>query len=219
MGEALTAGLPLIPDGDEARRWAETELADPAYAIAEPTALDRFAYGVERFFRDLFATSLPDGWGPWVAVIVSVLIVALVIVALAVWGMPRSSARSRGAADLFGEPERRTAAQLRAAAEQHAARGEWDAAIAERFRGLARALDERGIIDVTPGATVHTFARDAGTALPALAERLERAASAFDDVRYLRLPGTPDLYRAVAAVDDDAATASPHRPDLAEAAR
>ncbi|MCR2793780.1 DUF4129 domain-containing protein [Microbacterium sp. zg.Y625] len=213
MGEALTAEVPLIPDGDEARRWAETELSDPAYAITEPTALDRFAYGVEQFFRDLFATELPEGWGPWLAIGVSVLIVALVVVALAIWGMPRTPARSRTAADLFGETEQRTAAQLRAAAAQHADRGEWDAAVAERFRALARALDERGVVDVAPGATVHAFARDAGAALPALAERLERAASAFDDVRYLRLPGTPELYGAVAAVDDDAAASVPHRRD------
>ena len=213
MGEALTANIPLIPDGDEARRWAETELSDPAYAITEPTALDRFAYAVEQFFRDLFATEIPADWGPWLAIGVCVLLVALVVVALVVWGMPRTPARSRTATDLFGESERRTAAQLRAAAEQHAARGEWDAAVAERFRALARSLDERAIVDVAPGATVHAFARAAGAALPALAERLEQAAAAFDDVRYLRLPGTPELYRAVAAVDDDARESSPHRPD------
>ncbi|MCR2785246.1 MULTISPECIES: DUF4129 domain-containing protein [unclassified Microbacterium] len=214
MGPALTAAAPLIPDGDEAREWAERELADPAYTIAEPTPLDRFAHEVAQFFLDLFNADLPDGWGPWMAVLVTVLIVAVVVVALVVWGMPRTSARSRAATELFGEREQRTAAQLRTAAEQLAARQEWDAAVAERFRALARGLGERAIVDGAPGATVHAFARDAAAAFPALADDLERAAAAFDDVRYLRRPGTAELYRTVASVDDAVITTAPHRPDL-----
>lgn len=215
MGAALTAAAPLIPDGDEAREWAERELADPAYEIAQPTPLDRFAHAVAQFFEDLFTTALPDAWGPWAAVVATVVIVAVIAVAFVVWGVPRSAARSRAATDLFGESEQRSAAQLRSAAEQYAAGGEWDAAIAERFRALARGLGERSIVDAAPGATVHAFARDAAAAFPAWEEQLEQAAAAFDDVRYLRRPGTAQLYRAVAAVDDAVATASPHRPDAA----
>ena len=35
--------LARIPDADEAREWAERELADPVYRAAEPTAFDRAA--------------------------------------------------------------------------------------------------------------------------------------------------------------------------------
>lgn len=218
MGPALTVTAPLIPDADEAREWAERELADRVYEIAEPTPLDRFAHAVGQFFEDLFTRALPAAWGPWLAVLVTLVIVGVVVVAILVWGLPRTSGRSRGGAELFGETERRTAAQLRAAAHDHATRDEWDAAITERFRALATALGERGVVDALPGATVHAFARDAAAAFPESAVDLERAATAFDDVRYLRRPGTAELYAQVAAVDDAVAATAPRRPDLTPAA-
>jgi hypothetical protein len=60
---------------------------------------------------------------------------------------------------------------------------------------------------------VHAFARSAARVFPPLADRLEDAAAAFDDVRYLRRPGTGDLYRLVASVDDDVAAARPAQPE------
>ncbi|MBD7957197.1 DUF4129 domain-containing protein [Microbacterium sp. Sa4CUA7] len=218
MGAALTVAAPLIPDADEAREWAERELADRIYEIAEPTPLDRFALGVAQFFEDLFTRALPAAWGPWLAVLVTVVIVGVVVVAILVWGLPRASGRSRGGSELFGEAQRRTAAELRAAAADHAARGEWDAAITERFRALATGLGERGVVDAVPGATVHAFARDAAAAFPGFADDLEQAATVFDDVRYLRRPGTAERYAQVAAVDDAVATTVPRRTDLAPAA-
>lgn len=95
--------------------------------------------------------------------------------------------------------------------------GEWDAAIVLRFRALARGLTERGLVETPPGATVHGFARRAALAFPGQAAALEDAAGAFDDVRYLRRPGTVELYRRIAAVDEAVASARPLRS--AEAAR
>ena len=43
------------PDGDEARRWAEQELADPVYAEAEPTMFDRIARAIGDFIGGLFS--------------------------------------------------------------------------------------------------------------------------------------------------------------------
>ena len=83
-----------------------------------------------------------------------------------------------------------------------------------RFRGLARAVVERDLLEMPPGATVHAFARTAGRVFPGCAVALEEAAAAFDDVRYLRRPGTPDLYARVVAVDEAIMAA---RPLLAEA--
>ena len=50
---------PLTPDGDEARRWAEDELADPAYDIAEPTPIDRIARAIGDFIASLLNPDLP----------------------------------------------------------------------------------------------------------------------------------------------------------------
>lgn len=53
--------------------------------------------------------------------------------------------------------------------------------------------------------------------MPAIADRLESAAAAFDDVRYLRRPGTAALYATVAGVDDAAVAARPRASAPAEA--
>ena len=206
---------PLTPDGDEARRWAEEELSDPVYAAAEPTPLDRIARAIGDFVERLFSVQLSGEWGPWVAVLAAVLFAVVILAAFLIWGVPRATSRSRDAAELFGVDEQRTAAELRRTAASSAARGEWDAAIVLRFRALARGVVERGAADTPPGATVHAFARAAARAFPASAAELESAAAAFDDVRYLRRPGTEELYRRIAAVDD---TVTASRPVLTELA-
>ena len=201
---------PLTPDGDEAREWAEQELSDPVYAEAQPTLFDRIAQAIGEFFERLFSTELEGPWGSAFAIIAAGVAIGLIVAAFLVWGLPRATRRSRVAvAELFGETEARPASALRAAAEAHAGRGEWDAAIVLRFRALARGLAERGVVDTPPGTTVHGFARRAARAFPAQAAALEDAAAAFDDVRYLRRPGTVELYRRVAAVDDAVASARP----------
>jgi hypothetical protein len=201
---------PLIPDGDEAREWAERELADPIYDIAEPTIFDRIARAVGDFIGRLFGGQVPSEWGPAFALIAAIVLVVVIVVAFLVWGVPRATGRARARTrTLFGEEEERSADELRRAAASHASNGEWDAAIVLRFRALARGTAERGIVEPPPGATVHAFARAAGRAFPSLADELERAATAFDDVRYLRRPGTSDLYDRVARVDDTVARSAP----------
>lgn len=205
---------PLTPDGDEARRWAERELADPAYDAAQPTALDRIARAIGDFFASLFSTQLGGDWGPWVSIVAAVLVVLVIVAAFLIWGVPRATGRARATAELFGADEQRSAAELRRDAAARAAKGDWDAAIVLRFRALARGLIERGAVDTPPGATVHAFARVAARAFPAHADALEVAAAAFDDVRYLRRPGTEELYRRIAAVDDLVTAARPQLTEL-----
>lgn len=213
LAREASAVPPVTPDGDEARRWAEQELSDPVYTEAQPTAIDRIARAIADFVESLFDAELDGGWGPAFAIVAAVIVVVLVVVAFLVWGRPRAVARSRAAsAELFGDTERRTATDLRRAAASRAAKGEWDAAIVLRFRALARGLAERGIVDTPPGATVHAFARAAARAFPGQAADLEDAATAFDDVRYLRRPGTAALYRRVADVDDAVVAARPVTP-------
>ena len=205
---------PLTPDGDEARDWAETELSDPVYAAAEPTPLDRIAQAIGDFIDSLFGAQLSGDWGPWVAVIAAAVVVLVIIAAFLVWGVPRSTGRARVGAEVFGIDEQRSAVELRRDAAARAAKGDWDAAIVLRFRALARGLVERSAVETPPGATVHAFAREAARAFPSSGEELESAAAAFDDVRYLRRPGTEELYRRIAAVDDTVTAARPVLRDL-----
>ena len=200
---SLLADPPLVPDGDEARRWAREELADPAYAAAQPNLFDRAARAVADVVGQLFGGGVSGTWAASLAIVALLVLAALLVVAILVWGRPRAERRARRDPSLlFGDAEHRTAAQLREAAARHAAAGEWDAAVVVRFRALARGLDERVLVEASPGLTARRFARDAARVLPSAAEELAAAAAAFDEVRYLRMPGTPERYTAVARADD-----------------
>jgi len=194
---------PYAPDGDEARRLAEQELQDPRYADAKPTWFDYLAEDVADFITDLFSPDAGERMGSTALVIVIIVVVAALITVLILWGRPRASRsiRRRGA-ELLGERDDRSAAQLRADAERSARDHDWDAATILRFRALARGLLERDIVDPAPGATAQAIAREAGVSLAAHHAELSSAAESFDAVRYLRHPATEDDYRAMAATDD-----------------
>jgi hypothetical protein len=201
--------LPLIPDGAEGREWAERELADSRYAAAEPTPLDRLAQTIRDALESLFGVQAPPGLGPAVLVGLALLVIALIVLAFVIWGRPRLSRRAAASTPLFGEDEVRSAADLRREASDRAGVGDWDAAIVLRFRALARSTIERGVVAARPGATAQSFARAAARSFPALAGALGETASAFDDVRYLRRPGSPEDYERVAATDDAVGAARP----------
>ena len=192
-----------VPDGDEARRWAEDELSNPRYADAKPTWFDMVARDIGRFLGDLFTSDNGANVGPSALIIVSVIIAAALIAALIIWGRPRgaSAVRRRGG-DLLGASDDRTAAQLRSDAERSARDGDWDAATILRFRAVARGLLERDLIDPAPGATAQSIAREAAGVFDDEAAAMRSAATAFDDVRYLRHPATEQTYHEIAATDD-----------------
>lgn len=200
----------FIPDGDEARRWAEDELGDPRYADAQPTWFDYVARDIGDFIRDLFSSGNSAAVGPSALVIVCILIGAALVVTLIIWGRPRRSrAVARVRTDLLGADDDRSAAQLRADAERSARDEDWDAATVLRFRAIARDLLERDLIDPAPGATAQAIAREASTVFADEAESMRSAATSFDDVRYLRRPATAESYRALAEIDDRLRTRRP----------
>lgn len=199
----------FVPDGDEARRWAEEELAKQQYQAARPTWFDRFIADIVDWFFGLFTADGSGAVAPFAVTLIVIVLVAALIVALLVWGRPRASRAVPRRTDLLGERDDRTAAQLRAEAEKRAREQDWDSAVVLRFRALARSLLERDLIDPAPGATAQGIAREAAAPFPGFADRLHRAATAFDTVRYLRVSATEADYRALAAAEDDLRSASP----------
>ena len=203
----------LIPDGDEARRWAEEELSNPRYADAKPTWFDLAARDVGRFLADLFSSDNSAGVGPSALIVVCIIIVAALIAALIIWGRPRRSrAVRRQVGALLGADDDRTAAQLRSDAERSAREGDWDGATVLRFRALARGLLERDLIDPPPGATAQSIAREISAVFPAEARAVQESAASFDDVRYLRHPATRERYSELTATDERLVAT---RPELA----
>jgi len=217
--------VPVVPDAPDARDLLLDELSDPAYTQTQPTWFDLLSQAI----LDWFASwELLGGEGPpaLALVVIGVLLAAGILIAILLYGLPRWRSRSTATDDLFGESDRRTARELRRDAERAAASGDWATAIAERFRAIARALDERTIVSVLPGTTGHGFARAAAARYPELTGTLEIAADRFDDVRYLGRRGTADGYAQVRDLDDRlerspaplAAMASRSNPDRVDPA-
>ena len=210
MIAVLRAAEVFVPDGDDARRWAQEELAKAEYQAAEPNWFDQLAADIAEWFFDLFTGDGAGSVAPLALTLITVVVVAAIVVALLVWGRPRASRTVRRRGDLLGEKNDRTAAQLRADAERRVREGDWDGAVVLRFRALARGLLERDLIDPAPGATAQGIAREASPALPGLTGALHDAASLFDAVRYLGSAASEAQYRSLAATDDAAQATAPH---------
>ncbi len=209
--------VPVEPDAPDARDLLLDELSDPAYAESQPTWFDLIAQSVIDWFSSL---RLAEGDGPpaLALVIGGIVLAAAIAAAILVYGLPRWRTRSRLTSELLGENDRRTARQLRRDAERAAGAGDWPRAIADRYRAIARALDERTIVTALPGTTAHGFARSAAQQFPEHAGQLEAAADHFDGVRYLDRPGSADDYALVRTLDEAIdATPSP-LPALADRA-
>lgn len=217
MTVAALVTAPLEPDADEARELLLDELSKLEYAQAQPTWFDLLTQAIVEWFAGL---QFGGGAGfPLGALLVALaLVIAAVLVALLVYGLPRWRRRSSLAPDLFGEQDGRTARELRRDAAAAAARNDWAAAIADRYRAIARSLDERTLVALLPGTTAHAVARQGARAFPDAASELEAAADLFDGVRYLDHEGTREGYESVRALDDRLAAATPVLADNASSA-
>ncbi|GLI26060.1 hypothetical protein ARHIZOSPH14_03020 [Agromyces rhizosphaerae] len=201
--------VPLDPDADEARRLLEEELRSPEYAAASPTAFDRAADAVRQWLADLFTggAGLP---APTLLLIGAVVAAGIVVALLLVYGVPRLRRRtSSSGAALLGDDDLRSAARLRRAAAAAAAAGDWDTAVVEAYRGLARGLDERTVLTLLPGTTAHGVADGAAPAFPSLSRRLADAADDFERVRYGGGHSDGAAYARVRDLDAELARTTP----------
>jgi hypothetical protein len=177
--------LPLLtdlPGRDAAREAAHRELSRRAYAEAEPPLTYRIIRWLLNRLSELLDKATASVPGGTVGLLLLLLVVALVVAVVVV--RLRPSLRDQRSRQLFGLGQQLTADQHRQRAEQAAARGDHADAVRERLRAVVRELEQRGVLDPRPGRTADEVARDAGTAVPALAEPLRRGATVFDEVWY-----------------------------------
>jgi hypothetical protein len=197
---APLAFTPIEPDGEQARDWLIGELAKPPYQAARPTLFDTVAQAVRDWFVDLFASS--DGKVPdIVPVLVGLVLLAVLVVAFLLFGLPRLNRRVTPLGTLFGDDDARSADALRDSAAAAATRGDFTSAIEDLYRSLARGLAERTVVHTTPGTTARDFARRAGEAFPAHAAEFSDGAGVFDEVRYLGREGTREQYERLAELE------------------
>jgi len=206
----LPLDAPLDPDQGEGQQWLRDELAKAEYQQAKPTLIDQIGQAIGKWFGDLLGGvgHTPPAVG--IAIVLAIAAVVVVILVL-VYGLPRLNRRSAAIGALFGDDERRSAAELRADAEAAARRGEWAAAIADMFRSIARGLAERELVATLPGTTAHAFAERAAQPFPDAGAALAQAATAFDHVRYLGEAGTREAFDDVAALEARLRAARPSR--------
>lgn len=194
--------VPVDPDADQARDWLVEELAKTKYQertpAEPPTWIDDLLDAIRRFLDSLGGRETVPFW----VVLLVIVLIAVVVVAFLVFGVPKLRARSGVAGDeLFEADDHRDAAAMRQDADAAARAGEWARAIAERFRAIARSLHERALVSTTPGSTAHDVARRAARALPDHADALETGAADFDAVRYLGDEGDRERYERMVALD------------------
>jgi hypothetical protein len=197
--------VPVEPDRDTARSWAVQELSGREYQAARPSLLTRLMSWVAEQLSKLPVPHTPGSR-------FGLLVVVLVAVAAVLYAVQRSGGLRRqtrvAAESVFGD-RALTAADHRAAAETAERGQDWATAVVERFRAVARELEEHAVLVPQPGRTADEVAVDAGTWLPELADRLRRAARLFDDVRYGDRPVSADAAGTLRDLDGAVRRAKP----------
>ncbi|MBT0994639.1 DUF4129 domain-containing protein [Cellulomonas sp. DKR-3] len=171
---------PVVPDAPTARRWAVDELARPEYHVQRSLLGRLLDWLTEQFDRVQQGVQVD---GRVAALVIAVAVLLALAVAWWVAGPVRRGSASASRA-VLAEDDVRTAAQMRAAADAAAARGDWTLAVVERFRSVVRDLEERAVLDERPGRTAHEATLEAGTRLAGVATALDAGGRLFDDVAY-----------------------------------
>jgi hypothetical protein len=205
----VIASVPVELGRDEAAQLAREELAKQIYRDAGPGLVERLVRWLLEQAGRLLDGAAGVSPGGYAGLVVVLLLVAAAVVAVRLKVGPLGRRAAREEALFVGRT--RTAAQHRAAADAHAAAGEWAEAVRERLRAVVRSLEERAVLDERPGRTADEAAADAGRALPSCAAGLRSAAVLFDEVWYGGRPARPESYAALRDLDAQVQAA---RPDL-----
>jgi Domain of unknown function (DUF4129) len=196
---------PVTRDGAQAA--ARNEVAKRAYHRHDPSLAARaLSWLWDRLGRLLAAGTRHSPGHAVGALLVMAIVAAVIVLILARVGALRRTPR---AGEAIFSTEETTADDHRKLARRFAADGQWAEAIREHLRAIARELEERGVIDPTPGRTAAELSREATRELPGLERDLSRATSTFESVWYGGRTATSDDERLLRDLDD--AVAGSHR--------
>ena len=203
--------VPIDTDAAEAQQWAIDELSKSVYDN-QPSIWVRAWRWLLQQLGQLF-----DGAGSMTSSVVVVLIVAALAAAIAIVALYRGRLRRNRAvpgrdgrsAALFDDS--RSSADLWADATAAADAGRWSAACLDGFRGIVRSLDERVLLDETPGMTAREAALAGGTIFPELAPGWTRGGELFDALAYGDRAATQSDWNALRSFADEVKRATPAR--------
>lgn len=197
----MRLSIPVTPDPDTARQWAQDELSKSIYHQGESLA-DRLGRWLSELLNRLFDAGTGTSIPPVGYLLGAIVVVALIVIATRV-AIPAVRQRRRGSTAVLLGNDARTAEQMRDAARAATRAGDHTAATLEYFRALVRGCEERLIIDDRAGRTAREAARDIATVLHPHAAELRSAATTFDALCYGHRDGTErDSARMVALESD-----------------
>ena len=139
------------------------------------------------------------------------MLLALVVIALLVWVVPkirRESVAARADAAVLDDMTI-TARTYRNRAAQAFEDGRYDDAALDGFRAIAKDMSDRTLLDDAPGRTAHEISLALARPFPDHADRLARAADVFDSARYGHLRLTADQAGEVQHLDAELVKARP----------
>ena len=206
-GWLVPLDIPVQIGRDEARQRAVDELAKAKYggtpdwlsdaASRAERLAQRFVEMVLELTRVRQASGTGVNWGFVLAVVVLIVAIGLVV-----WrvGLPRWQ-RRHGTGSLELDPTV-PASDYRHLAAGHAERGDWAAAVRDRFRALVRELEIQTILDVRPARTAWEAAYSASRVLPDCREALRDGAETFNAVVYGDRPADAAAYERMVQLDD-----------------
>ena len=190
----------LDPTPAEARAWLEQELRGSDYQDPWLDSVIRWVIDHLRTFLDGASNLASSGLSPVITVLV-----ALVVIAILVWVLPRvrrESGVARGDGAVL-EDLSITARTYRDLAAQSLRDGRYDDAVLDRFRAIAKDMSDRTLLDDAPGRTAHEVSLALAQPFPDHADRLARAADVFDSVRYGHRLATADQAGEVEHLDTE----------------
>lgn len=201
------AEVPVAPGADEARRWAQDELAQKVYQDAKPGWAEQLWTLIKQAFAELLGKiGVAPGQTGLVITIIIVLL-ALVVVVLIV--RPTLNRRKRQTDEVFADSPLLSADEHRTRAQGAAAAGDFLTAVSEQFRAMVRAAEERDVSIPAPGRTALEITAELERAFPDQHVALHRSADIFNAVRYGQTPPTVEMYQELADTDRTVAAAAP----------
>ncbi len=168
-------------DRDPAARHAREELLKQEYQSQRPGLMQRLLQWLGHKILEVMASTSGGNLG--LVIFLTLMLVGVVVVVVMLRRRTRLAVPSTGKA-LFDGPDQSSAQQHREQAQRYARQHQWDLAVRERLRAIARHVEQAGVLQPRPGRTAEEIAAEAGRLFPPISGDLRVAVRCFEDVWY-----------------------------------
>lgn len=186
---------PITRDG--AAHSAHQILQGPQYRAAQPSLLQRIVTRATNDLTRALGRASDAVGGPVVLIILIALVVVVIVLIRVKLGKAPIAAIFSGRG---GKATRRSASDYRDEAAGFTRAGHYDEAVRATTRAMVRELEDRGVLEPTPGSTAAALSTQAARAVPAVGDDAALIAGVFDEVWYSgRTASSSDAEQTAAA--------------------